>query len=921
MAYDFNSAEEQRPIAGEHRPRYDEDAIARDLAATANRWALEIFVHGRISADRTEIRCADITGRPPRNRGSCRIWVAGAEAGGWYDFSLERGGGPISTIKEHFKLGSGAAFDKAIEILRGVGFNRSYIVGSNEAVNGHRVELPLLAPQASPAPPTQPAADPEVAFRLSGCVPYFSTVAETYLINRAGFAPDAPDLLYHPALSRNRREAKGYDALVSRFRLPSGELSGGIHETYLKPNGSHHIGDDKPKTMRGKGVCSGTVIMLSLIDPAAGVLGIGEGIETSLAGGRYFGIPIWAAASDSGLKKFGEFLTANNGMVAAGPDQPMIRLQRLLIFADRGKGGERNAWALYRAAKALGIEVWLYLPTGPDDLCDDLANGRPAPEPQQEPAEISEKRGLPPREGKPEIRIGGGRLAEGIDAMERYLAEYDQDLYQFGDALVRPGQEVADISHNRKGFVSRLIPCGNQHLCDRATRKIDFQKYDARSDDWYSTDCPANYAQGLIDRSVGERPNIPIIRGITNAPTLRPDGSLLIAPGYDEAMAVRFEPGDTNFDHFEIPPDPTKDQARRALDILCELISEFPFVDEAGTAAVGIASASRSVVLSHALAAAIRLSLDRTPLHGYDATAPGTGKSLLVDTVAVIATGHECPVISQGGSEEELEKRLGAALLAGDALISFDNCERPLGGEKLNSALSQRSIRVRVLGTSKQPAIPSEAIFSATGNNLRLIGDMGRRSIVARLDAASERPELRTFETENPVKRVRANRALYVAACLVVLRAYEAAGRPRQCDALGSFEEWSNRVRSALQWLGEPDPVLTMERTREIDPRRQERAAVLYGWQHAIGEGIEVTGRRLIEAASEANALDHNRAPYRWPDFHEALLAVGGERGVFNSRKLGYWLRANKGAVVDNLRIEEGKLYAGERRWKLVRLQ
>ena len=125
-------------------------------------------------------------------------------------------------------------------------------------------------------------------------------------------------------------------------------------------------------------------------------------------------------------------------------------------------------------------------------------------------------------------------------------------------------------------------------------------------------------------------------------------------------------------------------------------------------------------------------------------------------------------MISQGGSEEELEKRLGAALLAGDALISFDNCERPLGGEKLNSALSQRSIRVRVLGTSKQPAIPSEAIFSATGNNLRLIGDMGRRSIVARLDAASERPELRTFETENPVKRVRANRALYVAACLVV---------------------------------------------------------------------------------------------------------------------------------------------------------
>jgi len=34
------------------------------------------------------------------------------------------------------------------------------------------------------------------------------------------------------------------------------------------------------------------------------------------------------------------------------------------------------------------------------------------------------------------------------------------------------------------------------------------------------------------------------------------------------------EPGETNFDDFGIPGRPTKDQGRRALDILCELISE-----------------------------------------------------------------------------------------------------------------------------------------------------------------------------------------------------------------------------------------------------------------------------------------------------------------------------------------------------------
>src|SRR5262245_6710637 len=60
------------------------------------------------------------------------------------------------------------------------------------------------------------------------------------------------------------------------------------------------------------------------------------------------------------------------------------------------------------------------------------------------------------------------------------------------------------------------------------------------------------------------------------------------------------------------------------------------------------------------------------------APAAGTGKSLLVDVAAILATGRLTPVISQGCSEEELEKRLGAALLAGDVVVSIDNCEHEL---------------------------------------------------------------------------------------------------------------------------------------------------------------------------------------------------------------------------------------------------
>ena len=40
----------------------------------------------------------------------------------------------------------------------------------------------------------------------------------------------------------------------------------------------------------------------------------------------------------------------------------------------------------------------------------------------------------------------------------------------------------------------------------------------------------------------------------------------------------------------------------------------------------------------------------------------------------------------------------------------------------------------------------------ATGNNLMLYGDMLRRGLIGHLDARVERPELRTFAQEDPVR-------------------------------------------------------------------------------------------------------------------------------------------------------------------------
>jgi putative DNA primase/helicase len=66
------------------------------------------------------------------------------------------------------------------------------------------------------------------------------------------------------------------------------------------------------------------------------------------------------------------------------------------------------------------------------------------------------------------------------------------------------------------------------------------------------------------------------------------------------------------------------------------------------------------------LTAVSRLAVSFAPMHAFGAPEAGTGKSKLVDCFSLIAAGHEAPVIAQGKTEEEMEKRPGAALIAGD---------------------------------------------------------------------------------------------------------------------------------------------------------------------------------------------------------------------------------------------------------------
>ena len=118
--------------------------------------------------------------------------------------------------------------------------------------------------------------------------------------------------------------------------------------------------------------------------------------------------------------------------------------------------------------------------------------------------------------------------------------------------------------------------------------------------------------------------------------------------------------------------------------------------------------------------------MQAAPLFAIRATTAGTGKSYLADLVAALSTARPCPVISAGSNEEETEKRLAGLLLEGFPLISIDNVNGELGGDLLCQAVERPLLRLRRLGASDIIEIEGRQTILATGNGLRVRGDMVR---------------------------------------------------------------------------------------------------------------------------------------------------------------------------------------------------
>ena len=122
----------------------------------------------------------------------------------------------------------------------------------------------------------------------------------------------------------------------------------------------------------------------------------------------------------------------------------------------------------------------------------------------------------------------------------------------------------------------------------------------------------------------------------------------------------------------------------------------------------------------------------------------------------------------------------------------------------LAAALTTYEWSDRRLGKNESLRLPSRSVWAATGNNLRVAGDMPRRCYSIRLDANAERPWERTgFAIQGLEQYAARNRGDLLAAALTIIRGWCVAKMPQATvPVLGGFEEWASTIGSVLAFAG-----------------------------------------------------------------------------------------------------------------------
>jgi hypothetical protein len=478
-----------------------------------------------------------------------------------------------------------------------------------------------------------------------------------------------------------------------------------------------------------------------------------------------------------------------------------------------------------------------------------------------------------PTDLRPRVKLVGGKLPR-IVAQILALMRLDGAVYDRAGELVR----IVD---------GTVYLVKSEWLVNYLSDLINFLKFDARSNEWRSVNCPTDIARTVMAMN-GEWRFRPL-DGVIRTPTITRDGRVIDSPGYDAQTRLYIHTAD-DFKMHPTPKTPTVEDAAQAVQELWRPFKDFPFASPT----------DRGGYLAALLTVVTRPLLPSAPGFLISSPVAGSGKTLLANCLSALAN-QPIEVLPKIEEDEEMRKRLVALSRVAMPIICLDNISGRFKSDALCAFLTCERMTDRILGVSEMISVRTAATIVATGNNPIVEGDLNRRLIVIKIDPACEKPFDRKFDL-NPLQYVRDNLAALVRASIVILQASVAAGTPHGGGGFASFEGWEF-IRNSVcfcsnnKLLDVDDPVESAKMGYLRDPETTKLGALLSVWNEYFGrDGITV---------AKAIRLSLNN---RDSDLFGVLDEVAGEKGGVNPRRLGRWIERNEKRIVDGMLFERVRI-------------
>lgn len=376
-------------------------------------------------------------------------------------------------------------------------------------------------------------------------------------------------------------------------------------------------------------------------------------------------------------------------------------------------------------------------------------------------------------------------------------------------------------------------------------------------------------------------PKVCELHGIVGSPVLRPDGTLLQEPGYDPATGL-YLAAKVQLPH--VPARPSREQVAEAKHFLiAKFLGDFPWV----------ADADRANYIGLLVAQILRPYLrSLTPFGLISATTQSSGKTILSEGIGLL---YGQKVQPWNKNETEMRKAITGLLDQPAATIVYDNVREgtQIDSPTLAMLITTPTWSDRILGTNKTFTAPNDRLWLATGNNLRLGGDMATRTVLVRLDPKMPRPELRDndrFGIPHLDQWVKdpANRTDLLWQLLVLVMDWIAAGAPRAKHTMRQFTTWASATGGLLDHHGIPGFLDNASEVRELDEEDNEWTVFLERWYELFGSAHKVARDVRQSADVEwADAMSTDRWDGRF---------LSDEEGVLPTAKgLGRYLRGQVG--------------------------